>query len=60
MELRRIYQLAWHQACANWSHEWDFLSNHLDDELAKIREARAWAEMNEIEKLLKAEEEKEE
>ena len=52
MTLKRVYELAVHQAITNWTNEDNFRIEHPEDELAKIRTKRAWNEMMEIQREL--------
>ena len=55
----RILQLAKAGALEKWSREQERLERNPDNDITKFKEQRAWAELREIEEMLKKAETKE-
>jgi len=51
MTQQRVLKLAWREALRVWTVEKEFLEKYPDDELAKIREERAYKELIDIERM---------
>lgn len=54
MTQERLYKLAYIAAVNIWGREKDHLDADPESEVNQAREAKAWAELQEIEKALKA------
>lgn len=54
MTQARLYKLAYIAAVNIWSREKDHLDANPDSEVNQVREAKAWAELQEIENAMKA------
>lgn len=58
MTTKRIYNLAYFGCLELWDKQAEKLKNNPDNELKRIREKKAWEELEEIRKLCIAEESK--
>jgi len=54
MTQERLYKLAYIAAVTIWGKEKDHLDANPNSELNQVREAKAWAELQEIESAMKA------
>lgn len=54
MTQERIYRLAYIAAVNIWGREKEHLDQNPDSEVNQAREAKAWAELQEIEQAIKA------
>lgn len=54
MTQERIYRLAYIAAVNIWGREKEHLDQNPDSEVNQTREAKAWAELQEIEQAIKA------
>lgn len=58
MTQSRILKLAWRAALDYWAKEDDILHRNPESEIAKVRTENAWAEVEELERLIREEEKK--
>lgn len=56
MTQERIHKLALNQALAIWGKEYDFLQEYPENKIRIKRERRAWEEVQELRKLVLADE----
>lgn len=53
MKEERLYELAYEALSNKWAREYDFLKEHLEDEISKIRERELWNELIELKEEMK-------
>lgn len=53
MKEERLYELAYEALSNKWAREYDFLKEHSEDEISKIRERELWNELIELKEEMK-------
>lgn len=54
MKEKRLYNLAYDALLEKWSREHDFLNEHPDNEISKVREHELWLELNDLQSEMKS------
>lgn len=54
MKEERLYELAYEALSNKWAREYDFLKEHPENEISKIRERELWNELIELKEEMKA------